>query len=554
MDDSLLARLARRFDRRGWTLTSRIVIVTVALSTVAVVIVGASLSSTIAHGLFEQRRDRVLIESREARSELGTALDSVKDSSAIQQQEAATVFVQSFKSSATDDGRQVALLPVDSSDTLTLITTDRALLDVVSADMRERVSRSDGLLWQSVLWREGTHKVPAIVVGTRVMVPGAGSYDLFILYPLGNEQETLDFVQQMMAAGGITLLLSLLGIALVVGRFVSVPIRETAAASERLAAGELETRIEVSGSDELSRLGQSFNAMATALQEKVEGLATLSHMQQRFVSDVSHELRTPLTTIRMASSVIDGAKDTFPSDVRRSAELMTTQVRRFDRLLSDLLEISRFDAGAAQLNAKREDLRELVELAIENIRPLAKERGCEVQVYALDCDMHACVDSRRIDRILRNLLVNAIEHGQGAPIWVHLGASEEAVCISVQDNGYGLSPEAAQRVFDRFWRADPSRARTLGGSGLGLSISLTDAHLHGGWLQAWGKEGRGAVFRLTLPREEKGTLRDSPLPLERGWEDPKEILNSLSCPQNSTPTQTGPADLPTLFGFRGGAE
>jgi len=123
------------------------------------------------------------------------------------------------------------------------------------------------------------------------------------------------------------------------------------------------------------------------------------------------------------------------------------------------------------------------------------------------------VDRRRVERILRNLLVNAVEHGEGREVVVTVAGDRDTVAVAVRDHGVGLAPGEEQLVFERFWRADPSRARTVGGTGLGLAISHEDARLHGGWLQAWGEKGRGSVFRLTLPRGAGQPLAGSPLPL-----------------------------------------
>ncbi|MGO2361199.1 MAG: ATP-binding protein, partial [Brachybacterium tyrofermentans] len=217
----------------------------------------------------------------------------------------------------------------------------------------------------------------------------------------------------------------------------------------------------------------------------------------------------------------------------------------FEVLLTDLLEISRYDAGAVELEAHREDLDALVVRAIDDVRPLAGARGCLLDVHLSGRGMHAVVDARRIDRILRNLLTNAIEHGADGPVLVQTASHEDALAVVVQDYGHGISPEAALRVFDRFWRADPSRARTLGGTGLGLSISAEDARLHGGWLQAWGQEGRGAVFRLTVPRRPGGTFLRSPLRLERSFD--RDAVGEYSV----TPTgeiPIAPGLLPDLSG------
>jgi two-component system sensor histidine kinase MtrB len=253
--------------------------------------------------------------------------------------------------------------------------------------------------------------------------------------------------------------------------------------------------------------------MAASLERQIGQLEELSRVQRRFVSDVSHELRTPLTTVRMAADVLHENRATFDPAVARSAELLQAQLDRFEALLADLLEISRHDAGAAILDAEQIDLRTLVERVVVAFEPLAQRRGSGVIVEAPDEPVVAEVDSRRIERILRNLLTNAVEHGEGRDIVVRIAADDDAVAVVVRDHGIGLESGDAPLVFNRFWRADPSRARVSGGTGLGLSIALEDAHLHGGWLQAWGEAGRGAQFRLTLPRRAGGPLHRSPLPL-----------------------------------------
>jgi two-component system sensor histidine kinase MtrB len=253
--------------------------------------------------------------------------------------------------------------------------------------------------------------------------------------------------------------------------------------------------------------------MADSLQRQITQLEGLSQLQQRFTSDVSHELRTPLTTVQMAADVLYEVRDDFPAHVARSAELLKGELDRFEALLSDLLEISRYDAGAAVLDSEPTDLGALVGRVVEGMRALADRHRCELLVNRPDGVVLAEVDARRVERILRNLVGNAIEHGAGKPVEITLAANRSAAAVTVRDHGVGLSPADAQHVFDRFWRADPSRVRTVGGSGLGLSISLEDARLHGGWLQVWGQPGAGAQFRLTVPLTAGEDLTSSPLPL-----------------------------------------
>jgi two-component system sensor histidine kinase MtrB len=255
--------------------------------------------------------------------------------------------------------------------------------------------------------------------------------------------------------------------------------------------------------------------MAGHLQTQIRRLEELSRVQQRFTSDVSHELRTPLTTVRMAADVLYAARSDFDPITARSAELLTGELARFEALLVDLLEISRYDAGAATLEIGDVDLCGLVRNEVRYAAYLAAERGSDFDMAGIPAvPLVAEMDARRVSRILRNLLSNAVEHGEGRPIEVAVAADEFAIAVRVRDHGVGLAVGEAGQVFGRFWRGDPSRARRTGGTGLGLSIALEDARLHGGWLQAWGRPGAGAVFRLVLPRVAGAPLRHAPLRLE----------------------------------------
>lgn len=264
------------------------------------------------------------------------------------------------------------------------------------------------------------------------------------------------------------------------------------------------------GDDVIATLARSFNGMAASMQNQITRLAALSQVQQRFVSDVSHELRTPLTTIRLAGDVLYDQRESFPPATARTAELLHTQVERFELLLADLLEMSRYDAGAVDMDTEPTNLVRLAEEAIDSVHSLAESKGSELSLNAPGGYFEAEVDSRRIRRILSNLLGNAIDHGEGKPIVTWVDSDRDAVAIAVRDYGVGMTPEAMDRVFDRFWRADPSRQRTTGGTGLGLAISLEDAALHGGWLEVWSAPGEGSCFRLTLPRVRGAVLTGSP--------------------------------------------
>jgi two-component system sensor histidine kinase MtrB len=406
--------------------------------------------------------------------------------------------------------------------------------------------------YTTVVTDDGNPPRPALAVGKRLTDINGNPYQLYYLFPFDQEEKTLGLVKGTLATAGIFVVVLLGAIAWLVTRQVVTPVRMAAGIAERLAAGRLQERMEVTGEDDIARLGESFNKMAQNLQVKIQQLEDLSRMQRRFVSDVSHELRTPLTTVRMAADVIHDARADFDPVTARSAELLQNQLDRFESLLSDLLEISRFDAGAADLSAEPIDLREVVRRVVDAAEPLSERTGSRIVVRGDAQPVIAEADARRVERVLRNLVVNAIEHGEGRDVVVRLATADGAVAVAVRDYGVGLKPGEATRVFNRFWRADPARARTTGGTGLGLSIAVEDARLHGGWLQAWGEPGGGSQFRMTLPRTAGDSLRGSPIPLEPDDSRRNRVPQSPGLPGRAG-SQTAAVPMPRAGGDGGKA-
>lgn len=415
--------------------------------------------------------------------------------------------------------------------------------------LRAALDTEDGVHEQyTVMVRDGGQpSEAALVVGKRLNDVNNRPYQLYYLFPFTQEEDTLSLVKGTLATAGVFVVVLLGAIAWLVVRQVVTPVRMAARIAERLAAGRLQERMKVSGEDDIARLGESFNKMAQNLQVKIQQLVDLSRMQRRFVSDVSHELRTPLTTVRMAADVIYDARDDFGPVPKRSAELLGNQLDRFESLLSDLLEISRFDAGAAALDAEPIDLRDVVHRVVEGAEPLAERKGSALVVQGAGAPVVAEADPRRVERILRNLVVNAVEHGEGRDVVVRLAVAADgsAVAVAVRDYGVGLKPGESSRVFNRFWRADPARARTTGGTGLGLSIALEDARLHGGWLQAWGEPGGGSQFRLTLPVVTGAPLHGSPVPLEPKDSRRNRGLNASGQPSRGSDAPKGTSSPPS---------
>jgi two-component system, OmpR family, sensor histidine kinase MtrB len=498
----------------------RTVAITVILSGLTVAVLGSYMSVSIGSNLFDSRLNQVLAESSRATSQAQDFFDSdlaTTDSSRTDLEFLSNTVLSNIRATSTSPGGLgVAIYRTPGQQTAVTMqpSQSRGFPDsVISQQLQSAVednADSDRVWWQSVALTDGR---PALAVGSLLTVPNAGFYELYFVYDLGDAQETLAFVQQTLLLGGLALVLLIGAVTYIVVRLVVGPVRIAAEVSQKLSAGQLEQRIPEKGEDVIATLARSFNGMADSLQEQITKLGELSRLQQRFVADVSHELRTPLTTIRLAGDVLYDQRDTFPAATGRTAELLHTQVQRFEVLLADLLEVSRFDAGAVELEIEPTNLVRLVEDAVDSMRLVANERGSEIRVVAAGGYVEVELDGRRIRRILRNLLGNAIEHGEGKPIVVFVDSNEDAVAFAVRDYGIGIDTDDLTRVFDRFWRADPSRQRTIGGTGLGLAISLEDAALHRGQLEVWSEPGNGTCFRLTLPRDLERSIRVSPIEL-----------------------------------------
>lgn len=498
---------------------ARAVATTVALSGVLLIALGGFLSFSIGSGLFEARLSQVLAESESAVIDVQNtfAASSVNDEVALQT--LMNSVVPKLEATGVADTRRVALLRTPGQPSIQLLQSPiSAGLDtqLISQNFRAEVRNSSGrVLYQSIqlVNAQGdlSQASPGIVVGSPVEIPLAGKYELYLVFDLSSEQQTLDFVQQTLLIGGLALIFIIAGVAYVVTGWLVRPVKVAAEVSEEIADGALDVRLLEKGEDVIAVLARSFNKMADSLQQQITKLASVSKMQQRFVSDVSHELRTPLTTIKLAGDLIFEARDTLDPSLRRSAELLNGQIVRFETLLNDLLEISRYDAGAVRAELEIHDLNQVVGMAIASIEPLARNRGSQIQIDFPNGEVLAEFDSRRIERLLRNLLANAIEHGESKPIVVAVGMNEKAVAVRVTDSGVGMGQLELERVFDRFWRADPARKRTTGGTGLGLAISLEDTLLHGGSLDVWAMPGEGASFRLTLPKVQGSEFGESPL-------------------------------------------
>jgi two-component system sensor histidine kinase MtrB len=510
---AVIGRLLRRWHR---SLQLRVVATTLVISAVMVAVLGFFLVQQIASGLLANERTAALTQTSAGLAIAQARPDMLGPEGGSPA--ALNSLVGDLQAgSGPGDLFDVVILQQHANTALGGVVGNQALAPSIPRKLsaavtaEQRRGRSDRLYstLTDLVRANGQSAGPALAVG----VPISSHDQLYYLFPLTAQVQALSLVQTTLIGTGVVLVVLLAVIVSLVTRWVVVPLRQAAQAASRLSAGDLDERMPAAGTDDLAALANSFNDMAGSLQEKLRELEELSKAQRQFVSDVSHELRTPLTTIRIAADVLFEAKGHLDPAAGRSAELLQSQLERFEALLADLLEISRHDANVATLDAESADVCDLVRRAAADAEQLAARKGTRIDFRLPPGPCVAEVDRRRVERVLRNLLDNAVEHGEGRDVVVTVAGDRDAVAVAVRDHGVGFGPGEQHQVFDRFWRADPARARTTGGTGLGLAIALEDTHLHGGWLQAWGERGKGSVFRLTLPRALGQELAGSPLPL-----------------------------------------
>lgn len=492
------------------SLLTRSVVTMGALTAVTVLVASFIMVGLTSSSLFNSRLDHVLESSNRAANQA----QSMFSSSSANSQAAVQSLLYSVLSTTESitASQDVALFSTPSSSTSAFgldVTSSGVERQDVPQSLRAKVQSDAGRLWWQSIALDNSGR-PGIVTGISLSVPLSGRHELYVVYDLGNDQATLQHLQWMLVGGGASVVLLVALITWLVVGAVLRPVRVAAETSENIAAGALSERLPVRGRDEVTVLASSFNSMADALQLKITELAALTQMQQRFVSDVSHELRTPLTTIRLATDTLYSHRDAFDPVSLRSAELLFEQTDRFETLLADLLEMSRFDAKVAAIDASTVDLGHIAERIVQELADVADRQSVKLVCRCRKGDLTVDGDASRLDRIVRNLVANALEYGSGHPVTVEVAGGPASVAVSVRDHGEGLTPDDIHRVFDRFWRKDAARERTLGGTGLGLSIAAEDTALHHGRLDVWSAVGDGSCFRLTIPRSQDASSPDPP--------------------------------------------
>lgn len=382
------------------------------------------------------------------------------------------------------DNRQI--FGAAGPDSFGLANVPKSLQSAVN-DRQKTTAANDSeyhVYWQ----RTKPHGNPYLVGGTRVVGGGLTGY---MYKSLAQERDDLNALGWSLT---IATCLALLGSALLAqaaARTVLKPVQRLGDAARRLGEGELDHRLDVSGTDELADLSHTFNKTAEALEKKVADMSAREESSRRFVADMSHELRTPLTALTAVAEVLEEEVDDLDPMIAPAVALVVSETRRLNDLVENLMEVTRFDAGTAKLVLDDVNVADQVTACIDarawlDAVELDAERGIVVRL-----------DPRRLDVILANLIGNALKHG-GSPVRVSVTVEGEWLVIAVQDNGPGIPEEVLPHVFDRFYKASASRPKS-DGSGLGLSIAMENAHIHGGDITAANVPGGGALFTLRLP-------------------------------------------------------
>jgi signal transduction histidine kinase len=330
-----------------------------------------------------------------------------------------------------------------------------------------------------------------LVVGGRV--PGSTD-QLYVLTDETRIHHDLAQLRTALLSGSALVILVAAVVGHALARRTLEPVSSASEAARAVAEGLLATRLPVAGRDEFGAWAESFNRMAEALEAKIAALSAAQARERRFTADVAHELRTPVTALVAAASLLREQLDTLPADARRPATLLVTDVVRLRRLVDELMELSRLDAGRQEVSAEPTDLTALA-------RAVVDERGWRDRVEVIGASVTVDTDPRRLERILANLIANAVEHGgQGMRVAVRTEKDQTAT-VRVTDRGPGIPAEHLPRLFERFYKADPARGGP--GSGLGLAIARENAALLGADLRVRSEVGVGTefqlVFRLAVP-------------------------------------------------------
>ena len=435
--------------RRVWrsSLPLRVIVSTLVASVVVVLLGGQFFLNRARNGIVASKKQGSIVEASTALQRMQTQLDDtdLRTESLLER----------LGQLADEVGSQPGQFSVIIETTASVYMSRGVMPASVPQTLRDEMSMEPRQLYVTltdVRYDDGSSE-PGVVVGGHLVAPSGQMSPVYFLFPAHAETQTLQVLRRALWLTGALLLAALAIIAFTVMRQVTVPLRAARDVAGRIAGGDLDQRMQVRGTDEMASLATSMNNMAAELQRQISQLEDLSRVQQQFVSDVSHELRTPLTTMRMATEVLHESRDRFSPDLRRTVELLHDQEERFELMLGDLLEISRFDAGAAVLNLEEVDLADLVSAEVTAQEAVARRFEVPIELV-IEGSTIVEADPRRIQRILRNLLNNALGHAERRPVTITVAGDDQAVAVTVRDRGVGFAPSQSDQVFRRFWRAD----------------------------------------------------------------------------------------------------
>lgn len=506
------------------------------VSAVVMSVLGFTLATVVTQRIAQAKIDAASVEIDRARVVVEEQIDTTGSTSSLQ---ARLNSARASLTQRTQQGSDVANVyePVLLVESTHGTVTSSPESYRVPERLVEFVSQGNVAYQFAVVERPDGSPYNALIIGTPTDsdVP---NLQLYLVTNMDNEASTLALMRGLLASAALIVIVLLVGIAWLASQQIVAPVRSASRTAERFASGHLRERMPVEGEDEMAVLALSFNNMAEQLSRQINQLEEYGDLQRQFTSDVSHELRTPLTTVRMAADMIASDQEALEPTQRRASELMIRELDRFEALLTDLLEISRHDAGVADLASTMMDVRTPIESAWAQTRLLADELDVPVEFDVPDHEVKIEGDPRRIERIVRNLIANAIDHSEGNPVHVGLFENDEAVAVTVTDCGVGLKPGQEELVFNRFWRADKSRKRHSGGTGLGLAIAREDAQLHRGILDAAGVAGEGSQFRLVLPRDPEAGFVHAPVELQAPGES-SEVVEARAAAEGADDAVAG---------------
>ena len=493
--------MLRRLAPSRLDLRARVVLFTSLLVVASLLLLGTALHALLAKSLYTQQLEQAKGEVERLRDQASATLAGSANASTTQVRQ--RLFDQLSSSAAAPKPGFAAVILVGPESTQ--LSDDRIALESIPPQLINAVFTRSEIAYTYGDAPPGVDSKRTLVIGAPIR-SSQGDYEAYFFYPTQFQEETLGLLTNFLMIVGVGLLAAVVIMtAISIGRVLK-PIQRARDVAEAIASGNLTARLpEATTQDDFGRLAESFNRMTEALAQKIGELENVSSLQARFVSDVSHELRTPLATVRMAADYIHAARSGLPPDAQRAAVLLERELERFENLLEDLLEISRFDAGVIALDPVEVDLATLLDEVVDALDAIAHGRRVKVSLHVDRSQGPPLVaaDPRRLDRVFSNLVKNAIEHTHDGHVKVEVARRGSEVVVSVEDEGEGIPAEDLPHIFERFYRADVHRARTLGGTGLGLAIALENVNLHRGSVTVTSEVAKGSAFTVVLPAMEQ---------------------------------------------------